>query len=660
MRSLVTGGAGFIGSNLVDALVLRGDTVTVIDNLATGKREHLDQAIAGGAELQVLDIRDAAAVGEVFAAARPELVFHLAAQIDVRHSVENPAADADVNVLGTIAVLDAALASGAQKVINTSTGGGLYGDVGQLPTPEDYPIRPLAPYGQGKYAAEGYCGLYTRLHELATVSLRYGNVYGLRQDVHGEAGVVAIFCGHLIEGRRPTVFGDGRQTSDWVDVSDVVRANLMAAESDLTGRSTSARDARRRCSTCSRRSGRGQRARTSEGAGVRPGASGGGSAQLPRYHAGADRAGLGAGGRPSDRAAADPGGTTVTASRRWDRLAEHPVMRRAMALGPKRTDGHPSPADFSRNLVPAQLALDTSSATQLLYDRLTPDDVEEVIRQARTAPDLAELPQIGDDHPGGRRWLVLNYGTWLRVPAVTERTGLPAAQPPEAVHAMARGPLSAAGGLGEADMIVDALRSAGVAVADVGPALDFGCSSGRVVRVLAAAFPDIQWHACDPNEGAVEWASEHLPAIEFFVSPQTPPLPIREGALGLAYAISIWSHFAPDFGLRWFDEMHRMIRPGGHLVFTTHGMQSVAFAVAEGMRSPEQCRQIVDGLYRDGFWYAAEFGPLGDAGIVNPDWGTCFLSAEWLLTKLCPGWHVLEFAPGRNQLNQDIYVLERV
>jgi UDP-glucose 4-epimerase len=104
-----------------------------------------------------------------------------------------------------------------------------------LPTPEDHPVRALAPYGQGKYAAEGYCGLYTRLHDLSTVSLRYGNVYGPRQDVHGEAGVVAIFCGHLVEGRRPTVFGNGRQTRDWVDVADVVRANVMAAHSDLTG-----------------------------------------------------------------------------------------------------------------------------------------------------------------------------------------------------------------------------------------------------------------------------------------------------------------------------------------------------------------------------------------------------------------------------------------
>jgi UDP-glucose 4-epimerase len=234
MDTVVTGGAGFIASNLVDALVARGDRVTVIDNLSSGKRANLEDALARGATLEVADVRDVDAVREIVAAAHPEVVFHLAAQIDVRYSVDHPRGDAESNVLGTIAVLEAAHAAGARRLVNTSTGGGLYGDAELIPTPEDYPIRPLAPYGQGKYAAEGYCGLYARLHGFSTVSLRYGNVYGPRQDVHGEAGVVAIFCGHLVEGRVPTVYGDGRQTRDWVNVADVVRANLLAADSELT------------------------------------------------------------------------------------------------------------------------------------------------------------------------------------------------------------------------------------------------------------------------------------------------------------------------------------------------------------------------------------------------------------------------------------------
>ncbi|MFL5823909.1 MAG: NAD-dependent epimerase/dehydratase family protein [Solirubrobacteraceae bacterium] len=235
MNCVVTGGAGFIGSNLVDALTDRGDQVTVVDNLSTGKRRNLARALDRGATLHELDIQEHEAVGELFATVQPELVFHLAAQVDVRYSVARPVSDAEVNVLGTISVLAAARTAGARRVVNTSTGGGLYGDVDVLPTPEAGPIRALAPYGQGKLAAEGYCDLYARLHGLSTVSLRYGNVYGPRQDVHGEAGVVAIFCGCLVEGRRPTVYGDGRQTRDWVEVGDVVRANLMAADSDLEG-----------------------------------------------------------------------------------------------------------------------------------------------------------------------------------------------------------------------------------------------------------------------------------------------------------------------------------------------------------------------------------------------------------------------------------------
>src|SRR6201996_4788828 len=235
MDCVVSGGPGFIGSNLVDALVDRGDRVTVIDNLSTGKRANLDRALQGGARLEGVDVREPDAVAAVFADVSPEVVFHMAAQSDGRHSFANPAGDAPSNILGAIAVLEAARQSGVRRFVNTSTGGGLYGDADLLPTPENYPIRPLAPYGQSKLAGEGYCGLYSRLHGLSTVSLRYGNVYGPRQDVHGEAGVVAIFCGHLVEGRTPTIFGDGGPNRDWVDVSDLVRANLLAADSDLKG-----------------------------------------------------------------------------------------------------------------------------------------------------------------------------------------------------------------------------------------------------------------------------------------------------------------------------------------------------------------------------------------------------------------------------------------
>jgi len=231
MRALVTGGAGFVGSNLVDALLARGDDVTVVDDLSTGRRWNL----ADEARFHEADIRDGAAMRELVASAAPEVVFHLAAQIDVRRSVADPAFDAGVNVAGTVNVLEAARAAAVRRFVNSSTGGAIYGDACVVPTPETEPPRALSPYGQSKHAAEGYCEFYRRLHDLSTVSLRYSNVYGPRQDPHGEGGVIAIFCGRLAEGRRPTVFGDGTQTRDYVHVDDVVAANLAAASSDVDG-----------------------------------------------------------------------------------------------------------------------------------------------------------------------------------------------------------------------------------------------------------------------------------------------------------------------------------------------------------------------------------------------------------------------------------------
>ncbi len=237
MRTLVTGGAGFIGSNLVDALLARGDDVTVVDDLSTGRRENLDSAREAGAELVELDVRDLAALASLTAERKPETVFHLAAQIDVRKSLEDPAFDAAVNVGGTANVLDAARAAECGRFVFVSTGGAIYGEGEgrQLPLGEGTPVAPLSAYGQSKFAAEGYLALYERLYGLSSISLRLGNVYGPRQDPLGEAGVIAIFCGLLRSGGRPTVYGDGTQTRDYIYVGDVVAAALAAASSAATG-----------------------------------------------------------------------------------------------------------------------------------------------------------------------------------------------------------------------------------------------------------------------------------------------------------------------------------------------------------------------------------------------------------------------------------------
>ena len=242
MRAVVTGGAGFIGSHLVDALLARGDDVLVIDNLASGRRELVD----AGARFEEVDIRNGDVLGTVFAEFRPNVSFHLAAQADVRVSVERPDYDADVNLVGTIRVLEAARSVGAQ-VVFASTGGAIYGEC-ERPATEDDPRAPASPYGTSKLAAEEYLATWNRLYGSEHVALRYGNVFGPRQDPHGEAGVVAIFFGRLAEGRPVTIFGTGLQTRDYVYVGDVVSATLAAAGHGAgvlnvgTGRETSVLD----------------------------------------------------------------------------------------------------------------------------------------------------------------------------------------------------------------------------------------------------------------------------------------------------------------------------------------------------------------------------------------------------------------------------------
>ena len=246
MRTLVTGGAGFIGSHVVDALLARGDEVVVVDSLATGKREN----VAAAANLRVRDIREP--LDDLFAELRPEAIFHLAAQADVRASVEDPVEDAETNVIGTIRVLEAARRHGSGQVVFTSTGGAIYGEC-DGPAAEGHALEPLSPYGAAKLTAEEYLRTFNRLYESNHVALRYGNVYGPRQDPHGEAGVVAIFLGAAARNEQPRIYGDGSQTRDYVYVGDAARATLAALGHEGgvfnvgTGRETSVTELWERC-----------------------------------------------------------------------------------------------------------------------------------------------------------------------------------------------------------------------------------------------------------------------------------------------------------------------------------------------------------------------------------------------------------------------------
>src|ERR1019366_7208522 len=225
MRILVTGGAGFIGSHTVDALVASGaGEVSVLDDLSFGKRSQVNAK----ATLYQTDLRDAAAVASVVEKVRPEIVFHLAASKDVRRSVAYPANDAQVNLVGFLNLMEPARKHGLKRVIFSSTGGAIYGEQDELPSTENHPSRPVSPYGVAKLATEAYLFFYKVEYGIDYLALRFGNVYGPRQDPHGEAGVVAIFCGRILDGKPVTIYGDGTQTRDYVYVGDVVRAVVAA------------------------------------------------------------------------------------------------------------------------------------------------------------------------------------------------------------------------------------------------------------------------------------------------------------------------------------------------------------------------------------------------------------------------------------------------
>lgn len=252
-----------------------------------------------------------------------------------------------------------------------------------------------------------------------------------------------------------------------------------------------------------------------------------------------------------------------------------------------------------------------------------------------------------------RLYLRLHLAVWQGAPGFLEASGLTGAEPPPNVHAMARGPLAAGGSFSAADMVAEVMP------ADTESALDFGSSSGRVVRVLAAAYPDIAWDACDPNAGAVHWGAANLPGVRFFVSPQDPPLDAGDATYDLVYAISVWSHFGEAAARAWLREMHRVVKPGGRLVFTTQGRQTLGSLARTGNWRPHDINRALADLCLRGHHFHPVFARDSDHGIRHPDWGWAFVSGEWMLDEATPEWTVKSYAPARHENNQDLWVLER-
>ncbi len=230
MKCLVTGGAGFIASHIADKLIEKGNKVAIIDDLSSGKKANINPS----AKFYRLDIRSPKVKG-VFGKERPSIVFHFAAHIEARESVKNPIADADVNILGSLNIFENCRKFRLKKIVFASSGGEIYGNAKTIPTPEDYPPSPISPYGIAKLAVEKYLESYCKMYSMNFTAMRYGNVYGPRQNPCGEAGVIAIFANKMLKGEQPLIHGDGRQTKDYIFIDDAVSATLLALKKDING-----------------------------------------------------------------------------------------------------------------------------------------------------------------------------------------------------------------------------------------------------------------------------------------------------------------------------------------------------------------------------------------------------------------------------------------
>lgn len=297
----------------------------------------------------------------------------------------------------------------------------------------------------------------------------------------------------------------------------------------------------------------------------------------------------------------------------------------------------------------------TGPVSDALYARLSADQVA-----ALEAGFEGNIRQLWDDlPPSERRRLVVSAAAFYHATDALATMGLTSADPPEDVHSMARGPLTAGGDLGMADFVIQTLQDAGIALDPGATVLDFGCSSGRALRPIAAWRADLECLGCDPNAPAIAWAQAALPMARWFVSPTAPPLDLEDQSVDLVYAISIWSHFSADAAVRWLGEMHRIVKPGGSLLLTTHGLNTFATYVHGDMMGRRPIASAIGTMLRDGIEFVDVFGEAGDWGVKDPGWGNSFLLADWLVEHATPQWAVLLLRSGGLQSNQDVFVLER-
>jgi SAM-dependent methyltransferase len=309
---------------------------------------------------------------------------------------------------------------------------------------------------------------------------------------------------------------------------------------------------------------------------------------------------------------------------------------------------------LERNVAPAREE-SPGPASRALIERLSDDDLAELRR--RVEPDFQRL--WDDASPTTSEHLKLILGVYYGVEGILAKTGLSQAEPPPDVHAMGRGPLAAGGDFWLADLLAGSAQRCGLELTGGSRVLDFGCSSGRHLRVLQAWRPDVAWLGCDPNAGAIAWARENLGGIEFFVSPQDPPLDLEPASLDLVTAVSVWSHFAAGAAERWVAEMARLVRPGGLLAITTQAVASVAYYLRIAAITPEYAAEATEDLLATGHHYREAFGEAGDWGVKSPEWGMAYMTLDWLAERTTPAWSVALHETARIDTNQDLVVLRR-